>query len=156
MLPTLYPGALRDDVLKTLRELASAAQNASNTHGGAYTRLTAYLEWATYSVRMLEHRVSAANIDRLVLRRGYEHLLSAAGSLTSPDTGTHRVLNGLLDLEIQQRITSLDQAAKDLDARIQLWSGLAGFIVPATTVYLEHDEKLERQDSTGRRAHYRP
>lgn len=47
MLVTLYPGANRDDVLRTLRELQSAVQVAGNTHGLARDRLTAYLEWAT-------------------------------------------------------------------------------------------------------------
>lgn len=146
MFPTLYPGANRDDVLKTLRELASTAQNADNTHGGAYARLTAYLEWATNSVLMLEHRVSAADIDRLVLTRGYERLLSAAGSLTGTDIGTQRVLNGLLSLEIRQRINALDQAVADLGAQIARWSGMLAFVVPDTSVYLEHEDKLEHLD----------
>lgn len=68
MLVTPYPGAGRDDVLRTLREIESAAHNV-NQHSGfhgskAYCRLTSYLEWATTSVRMLEHRVSAADIDQ--------------------------------------------------------------------------------------------
>src|SRR6185312_3888930 len=70
MLMTLYPGADRDDALRTLREIESVAHNA-NQHSGfhgskAYSRLTSYLEWATTSVRMLEHRVNAADIGRLV------------------------------------------------------------------------------------------
>ena len=146
MLVTLFPGADRDDVLTTLREIASTAQSASNTHGPAYDRLTAYLEWATNSVRMLEHRVSAADIDNLVLTRGYERLLSVAGTLTGLDVGTQRVLNGLLNLEIQQRISAIEKATADLRAQIQRWSGLAAFVVPDTTVYLEHDEKLENID----------
>ena len=146
MLVTVYPGANRDDVLKTLRELASAAQNASNTHGGAYARLTSYLEWATNSVRMLEHRVSGADIDRLVLTRGYERLLSAVGGLTSADIGTQRVLNGLLDLEIRQRISAIDEVVADLGAQIGCWSGMLAFVVPDTSVYIEHDDKLECLD----------
>jgi hypothetical protein len=71
MLVTPYPGANRDDVLRTLRDIQSAAQDAGNAHGPAHNRLTAYLEWATSSVRMLEHRVSTSDIDRLVLTRGY-------------------------------------------------------------------------------------
>jgi hypothetical protein len=95
---------------------------------------------------MLEHRVSAADIDRLVLTHGYERLLSVAGSLTGLDVGTQRVLNGLLNLEIRQRISALEQATGDLRAQIQRWDGLAALVVPDTTVYLEHDEKLENLD----------
>ena len=148
MLPTLYPGANRGDVLKTLREIASAAQDASNIHGPAYTRVTAYLEWVTNSVRMLEHRVSAADVDRLVLTRGYERLVSAAGSLTGADIGTQRALNGMVNLEIQQRIKGLEEATTELDAQITRWSGNLAFVVPDTSVYLEHDDKLEHLDFT--------
>lgn len=102
MLVTPYPGANRDDVLRTLRDLKSAAQNAGNVHGAAQSHLTAYLEWATDSVRMLEHRVSTADIDRLILTRGCDRLLAAAGTLTGADIGTQRVLNGLVSHEIQQ------------------------------------------------------
>jgi len=42
---------------------------------------------------MLEHRVCAADIDRLVLTLSYDRLLAAAGSLTGEDIGTQRVLN---------------------------------------------------------------
>jgi hypothetical protein len=146
MLVTLYPGANRDDVLRTLREIASAAQIAGNTHGPAYDRLTAYLEWATTSVQMLEHRVSAADIDRLVLTCGYERLLSVAGSLTGLDVGTQRVLNGLLSLEIQQRIGALEQAVADLRAQIQRWSGYPVSAVADTSFYIENDAKLRDTD----------
>lgn len=93
MLVTLYPGTARDDVLRTLREIESAAQSAADHHGGshgstAYRRLTSYLEWAANPVRMPGHRVSAADIDRLVPTRGYERLMSAGGSLSEADTGT--------------------------------------------------------------------
>jgi len=142
MLVTLYPGANRADVVATLRQLAADAQNASNTHGQAHDRLTAYLEWATNSVRMLEHRVGAADIDRLVLTRGYERLLSVAG------IGSPRVLNGLLNLEIHQRVNAIEQAARELDAQIARWSGELAFVVPDTSVYLEHDDKLEVLDFT--------
>jgi hypothetical protein len=85
MLVTLYPGADRNDVLRTLREIESAAHNA-NQHSGfhgskAYSRLTSYLEWATTSVRMLEHRVNAADIGRLVRTRGYERLVAPPEAL---------------------------------------------------------------------------
>lgn len=132
-------------MLSTLRQLASDAQDAGNTNR-AYNRLTAYLEWATNSVRMLEHRVIPADIDRLVLTRGYERLLSAAGSLTGTDIGTQRVLNGLVDLEIRQRIQTIDEAVKELSDHITRWSGNAGFTVADTSVYIEHEDKLRDLD----------
>jgi hypothetical protein len=146
MLVTLYPGADRDNVLQTLRDIRSAAQTASNAHGPAHNRLTAYLEWATNSVRMLEHRIRTADIDRLVLTRGYERLLATAGTLTGTDIGTQRVLNGLVDHEIQQRTQALEEAVQALTAQIRRWTQDATYTVADTSVYIEHNDKLRDLD----------
>jgi len=114
-------------VLKTLRQIESAATDAGNAGGGAYNRLMAYLEWATASERMLAGRLTRADIDRLVLTRGYERLLAAAGSLTGDDTGTRRVLDGMVSEELQQRGRALDDVIRDLDRQITRWSGNAVF-----------------------------
>ena len=86
MLMTLYPGADRDDALRTLREIESVAHNA-NQHSGfhgskAYSRLTSYLEWATTSVRMLEHRGQRGrHRPPSVCTRGYERLVAPPEAL---------------------------------------------------------------------------
>lgn len=115
-------------------------------HGPAQARLSAYLEWVTNSVRMLEHRVGTADIDRLVLTRGYERLLAAAGTLAGGDIGTQRVLNGLVSHEIQQRVQDLEEAVRDLDAQIRRWPQDVAFAVADTSVYIEHDDKLRDLD----------
>lgn len=146
MLVTIYPGANRDDVLSTLRDIAAKVHDAGNVHGPAHARVTAYLEWATNSVRMLEHRVSTADIDRLVLTRGYERLLATAGALTGADVGTQRVLNGLVDHEIQQRSQTLEEAIRDLDAQGRRWPQGSAYAVADTSFYIEHDDKLRDID----------
>jgi PIN domain len=146
MLVTIYPAANRDDVLNTLRDIASRVHNAGNAHGPAHARVTAYLEWATDSVRMLERRVSAADIDRLMLTRGYERLLVAAGTLTGADIGTQRVLNGLVDHEIRQRSESLEEAIRDLGAQGRRWPQGTAYAVADTSFYIEHDDKLRDID----------
>ena len=133
MLVTIYPGASRDDVLSTLRDIASKVHDAGNAHGPAHARVTAYLEWATNSVRMLERRVSTADIDRLVLTRGYERLLATAGTLTGADIGTQRVLNGLVSHEIQQRSQALEEAIRDLDAQGRRWPQGTAYAVADTS-----------------------
>lgn len=143
MLVTPLPGVNRDDVPKTLREIASAAGNA---HGAAYSRLMAYLEWATASERMLAGRLTRADIDHLVLTRGYERLLAAAGSLTGVDMATQRVLNGMVYEELRQRASALDGTIRDLGAQIARWSGGAVFTVADTSVYIEHEDKLRDLD----------
>jgi len=64
MLVTVYPGARRRDVLDTLRDLHATIGDAADVHGFAVARAVAYLDWANEAVRMLEHRVSADDIDR--------------------------------------------------------------------------------------------
>jgi hypothetical protein len=102
MLVTIYPGARRPDVLETLRGIHSKVGDAANVNGLPVARAVAYLGWANDSVRMLEHRVSAADIDRLILTSGYERLLSATGALSGGDSGTQRVLSGLVSREIKR------------------------------------------------------
>jgi hypothetical protein len=146
MLVTPYPGANRDDVLRTLRDIASKVQDAGNAQGPAHTRVTAYLEWATDSVRMLERRVSTADINRLVFTRGYDRLLVTAGTLTGADIGTQRVLNGLVNHEIQQQAQALEDAIRDLDAQVRRWPQDIAYTVADTSVYIEHDDKLRNLD----------
>jgi hypothetical protein len=142
VLVTIYPGANRDDVLSTLRDIASKVHDAGNAHGPAHARVAAYLEWATNSVRMLERRVRTADIDRLVLTRGYDRLLATAGTLTGADISTQRVLNGLVNHEIQQRSQALEEAIRDLDAQARKWPQDTAYAVADTSVYVQHEDKL--------------
>jgi len=146
MLVAPLPGVNRDDVLKTLRETASTAIDAGNTHGLAYARLCAYLEWVTASVRMLECRITAADLGRLVLTPGYERLLSAAGSLTGADMGTQRVLGGMVSEELRQRGRAFEDAIRDLDNQITGWPENSRYTVPDTGIYIEHEQKLRDLD----------
>ena len=146
MLVTPLPGVNRDDVLKTLREIASAAIDAGNTRGLAYERLAAHLQWVTNSVRMLEGRITAADLNHLVLTPGYDRLLSAAGSLAGADGASQRVLNGMLNEELRQRGRVFDDAIRDLEGQITRWPGSAAFFVADTGVYIEHEQKLRDLD----------
>jgi hypothetical protein len=146
-LVTPIPGANRENVLKMLREVHSAASNTwSGGSSSAHGRLTEYVEWATTAVSMLSGQVSRADIDRLILTRGYERLLAGVGTLTGTDNGTQRVVNGLVSQELKQRVDALDQAVKALAAQVGRWSGPEEFGVLDTSVYIEHDDKLEVMD----------
>lgn len=140
------PGVNRDDVLKTLREIESGAGDADNTHGTASDRLLAYLAWATESARMLGSRLRPADVDRLVLTRGYERLLTAAGSLTSDVTAAQKVLNGMITEELRQRALAFEDAIHTLADQITRWPGSDVYTVPDTSVYIEHESKLEDID----------
>jgi hypothetical protein len=146
MLVTIYPGAGRPGVLETPRDIHSKIGDAANVHGSAAVRAIAYLDWVNDSVRMLEHRVSTADIDRLVLTPGYERLLSATGILTGSDAGTQRVLSGLVRHEIEQQGELLGEAIKDLQEQILRWPPDYLYAVADTSFYIEHEDKFEGID----------
>lgn len=146
-LVTPIPGADRGNVLNALREVLTAASNLRGAHSdSAHGRLTAYIEWATNAVSMLHGQVSQADVERLILTRGYERLLSGVGTLTGTDVGTRRVVNGLVSQELQQRETALEEAVKALSTRIDRWSGPEEFGLADTSVYIQHGSKLEEMD----------
>ncbi len=97
MLITPLPGTRREDILRTLREMQTAVENAYSSHqGNAQAKLGAYLEWATLAVTHLSSQISAADMDRLVLTPAYGRLLAGLGTVTGTDTVTQRALNGLV------------------------------------------------------------
>jgi hypothetical protein len=115
-------------------------------NAGTAGRLTGYLEWAGRSASMLRNRIKATDIDRVIFTRGYDRLLTAVGSITSPDTGTQRVLNGLIDMELRLRTEALDDFIKDLRSPNPQWDADDLYVVLDTSVYIEHEDKLEKLD----------
>jgi hypothetical protein len=115
-------------------------------NGSAQDRVAAYLEWVTNSVRQLSNQISAADLDRLVLTRGYDRLLATAGTMTGTDVATQRVLNGMVKLELSQRTEAFAAAVKALDAQIQRWAMRGVFAAADTSFYIEHTNKLEDAD----------
>lgn len=77
MLITPLPGAKREDILRTLREMHTAVGNAYSGHqGNAQAKLGAYLEWTTLAVSHLSSQISPADLDWLVLTPAYGRLLA--------------------------------------------------------------------------------
>lgn len=149
MLITPRPGTDR----RTLRRILSQAHtDVSNLAGGggnaqnAQDRVAEYLEWVTNTVRQLCNQLSAADLDRLVLTRGYDRLLAAAGTMTGIDLRTQRVLNGMVSLELSRRVEALGAANEALQAQIQRWNVPGRFAVADTSFYIEHENKLEEAD----------
>jgi rRNA-processing protein FCF1 len=141
------PGVNRDNLLKALQ---SVRGEAFNLRGGgpatAHQRQLAYLEWAGRAVRMLGNQIAGADLDRLVLTKRYELLLSGAGTMMSIEKEAQRVVNDLVSLELDQRVEAFDAAIQALDQQIKRWSGYAHFVVPDTSFYIEHTDKLEDVD----------
>jgi len=148
MLITPLPGTSRAVIQSMLSEIHMAVGNLAGGggNGDAQDRAAAYLEWVTDTVGKLGNQISAADLDRLVLTKGYDRLLMAAGTMTGADITTQRVLHGLVRLELKQRTEAFDAAVKTLQAQIDRWSMSGVFAVADTSFYMEHEDKLENVD----------
>jgi hypothetical protein len=129
-----------------LRQLHSKVSNlrAGTSNGATYPWLVSYIGWAGEAVRMLHGQISSRDIDRLVLTRRYEVLLSMIGKFP-PDTSDPAV-NGLLSTELDERTAACDEACLELGRLIERWSRPGVFVVLDTSVYITHSDKLEEMD----------
>jgi len=130
------PGVNRKHLRDALRDVHTEVFNLRGS--GASGRYVAYLKWANNSARALANQISAADIDRLVLTRRYWVLQSLPSNFASSV--------GLLDLELDERVTALEEARQELDQQISLWSSLGAFVVADTSVYIQHPQKIEEVD----------
>lgn len=147
MLVTPLPGTSRENLQKTLREMSTAVQNVwSGHHASAQAKLAAYLEWTTTAIQHLAGQITLADLDQLVLTPAYGRLLMALGTVTGNDTATQRTLNALVSLELDQRVKAFEAARHALDEQIARWGRAGAFVVADTSVYIEHEDKLEDLD----------
>jgi rRNA-processing protein FCF1 len=148
MLVTPTPGGNLDNLVKNLRQIHSEAFNLRAGSGPqtAHKRLLAYLEWASRSARMLRNQVSEADIAALVLNERYKLLLSSSGTMASPEMEVQRVVNDLVSLELDQRVTDLDDAITTLESERRRWTGISDLVLPDSNFYIHHPDKLEAAD----------
>jgi hypothetical protein len=95
---------------------------------------------------VLQSQISAADLDRLVLTRRYELLLSAAGTSVADAELEVRLVDGLLDNELDQRTAAFGAAYAVLERLIKRWSRPGVFVVADTSVFITHPDKLEETD----------
>ncbi|MFD7615801.1 PIN domain-containing protein [Streptomyces sp. NPDC059802] len=148
MLITLAPGAHRDNAIDALRSVSAAAVRVrgSGPHD-AFARLTAYLGWSNDAARQLHNQISPADIDRLVLTRRHQALFDGFGHLAG--TAQQGVVNGMVDLELAQRVADLKEAINVLEGQKAKWDGgTTAFLVPDTNFYIHHPAKLKEIDFT--------
>ena len=147
VLPSLRPGISRDNLLQSFRDRHRELVNlrGGGGPGRAQDRIRSYLEWVTNAARNLTYQVSAADLDQLVLTHGYDRLL-AASTMPGTDVGTQRVLNGMLSLELDQRVNAFAATIAAVQNQIARWHGEGVFTVPDTSFYIEHYDKLQDAD----------
>jgi rRNA-processing protein FCF1 len=145
VLVTPLPGVDRRGLRAALRDLQTSVGNLrSSGLSTAYERLRAYLDWANDAIQTLSYQISAADVDRLIRTKGYETLLLGLGRFAATDD--QRVVNGLLQVELEARVSAFEAARDALDRQIERWSTLGRFVVLDTSVYINHPEKFEEMD----------
>jgi hypothetical protein len=112
----------------------------------AHKRLLAYLEWTSTAVRMLGYQVSDGDLNRLVLNERYKLLLSGVGTMTSTEMEVQRVVNGLISLELDERMAAFEAAIKAPQSLVDRWSMVGDFVLPDTSFYINHEHKLRDAD----------
>lgn len=145
MLVTPLPGTNCENLRLALSDVLNKLRNV---RGGVPSRedgfLTQYLLWTTDAMRQLRSHIHAYDVERLVLGSHHDRLLNARPSSAQPHI--QRRVNGLLNLELDQRIAELEEAVADLDLALTRWSRLARYVIPDTTVFINHPSKLRELD----------
>jgi hypothetical protein len=143
MLVTPLPGTNRHDLRQTLRELHSAAINIRRDKPpGATGPIDAYFGWTDSAVGQLTGQIAESDIQRLIFTPRYWALLG------SPSIGTPQYY-AVLEREIDQRISDLDAAYRELDTQIDRWSDLATYVVPDTSFFCQGESLFDEADYHG-------
>jgi hypothetical protein len=147
MLITPRPGINLDNLTKDLAFVRSdiSSKVVSGT-GGPYGRLMGYLEWAGSAARLLGYQISESDLAALVLSRRYELLLSSFNNMISTSVDVHRVVNEVVTLEVEERSKVLDAAIKALKDERDRWARADVLVMPDTSFYIRHTDKLEEVD----------
>jgi hypothetical protein len=155
MLVKLPPGGNRDNALKALeraRELALQLLQQDGPLNPPKVSLAQYLDWVDQALYLLRYHVSSADLESLVLTRRYWALENSAHPSTSmsPD-GAER----LVATELEEREHGIGLAAQRLRERIERWPQTAVYLVPDTSFFVHHSDKLEDVDFAGGILHIR-
>src|SRR5262249_19310639 len=68
------------------------------------------------------------------------------GSWAGHMTEVQRVVNGLVSAELDQRVAAFDEAIKALNEQMNRWALLGDFVVPDSSFFIKHPQKLEEVD----------
>ncbi|KJK34246.1 hypothetical protein UK15_37020 [Streptomyces variegatus] len=146
MLITPHPGADRRNIREALRNAHTAAINLAGAAGPetAFSRLMRYLNWITDTAGTLRHQISSKDIDRLLLTPRYQLLLSSCGTLAG--SAQERLVNGLTNLEVTERIQAFEEALEALTVQIERWTGRELFVVADSSFYVQNPDRLSEVD----------
>lgn len=141
MLVKLLPGASKDNVYQSLRTLQAKFTELQNVRGyNPIQYVEKYLYWVNSAAQTLRIEISAADVDRLVLTKRYEQILSMHAQQYQPAIGD------LVWTELGEREFAFKDAADALGQEIARWSRPGVYIGMDTSVYIKHPTKLEEMD----------
>ena len=144
---TPLPGISRMQLSDSLRQLHTEAFNIWNgSSGSGPQQLARYVGWAAGAVRVLGPQIRPEDMNRLILTRGYDRLLTLVQPMASAEMVS--IMNELLNVELTQRLTELETTRKSLDDLATRWPGNRVFVLPDTSIYVEHKDSLEDLDFT--------
>jgi hypothetical protein len=141
----------RDALRRCLQEVT----NRLSTVSGGGNPLLDYLRWVSDATRVLRTVIRPADLTNVVLTRRHEVLLSMLDGSQAPSPQRQQnnaVISSLVGVEVEERLDALRAAITELDAQIARWTNrtAAGepprFIALDTTVYIEHENKVEDLD----------
>ncbi|MGW2169237.1 PIN domain-containing protein [Streptomyces sp. NPDC001705] len=145
MLVTPQPGMDRRQVREALSSARDAADNLRGpAQENAFSRLLRYLDWATETSGTLRQYISESDVDHLLLTNRYRALLSSCGTLAG--SSQQRLVNGLVSLELAERVQALEEALQTLQDRISRWTGREWFVVADSSFYIQNSVRLADAD----------
>ncbi|MEV8092506.1 PIN domain-containing protein [Streptomyces nigra] len=144
MLLTPFPGAHHDNIRQVLTGVHTAATNLASSSGNAFAALLKYLQWATESARMLRSQISPKDLDSLIFTPRYQTLLASCGTLAG--TAQQALVQGLVDLEVTERLEALEAAIADFDEQTRRWAGHELLVVADSSFYCHNPQCLRDAD----------
>ena len=132
----------RDDVLSTLRDIASRLRDVDNSREPVHGCVNAYLEWDAQAEQALRPLIS--DVGSVLGSRSMRARLRAKAA--TPSASDIDSLNKEVNRQIHQRAVVLDKAIEDLEAQCSRWPLGTIYAVADTSFYVEHDEKLRDLD----------
>jgi PIN domain len=141
----LRPHADGESVLRLLAELKAELENARG--GTVPVRYSDYMHWANRSILMLRSLISPADLESLILTRGYFALQQFLQTQWS-QVELLSVVGNLVDLEIEDRLQAFTNAHHEL----QYWSGafdsIGAIVLADSSLFIHHEQKLENWEFT--------
>ncbi len=127
MLVTPRLGADRAALLQQLVQVESDLKNVRGRGLPPDGLFSAYLQWVAGAVRMLRYQMREAELETLVLTRRYWTLQAMAGVPIG-------VAGDLVEVEIEDRLTVLEETIRTTRAEFQRWNRV-GLVVVADTSF---------------------